>query len=370
ARRIRTFIQTPLEEKWITDFYDSDKLVNKIAKSLAPIIEKEDACQLIRQELKNSIKIKEIEVLEPEPEMGELTDVTYDTKKNKVYLPCRSSNGLEAVLVLGQKISEDSYSEKDMTLFRTLMIQAQVVLDRIRPYENIKKEFEANQQRLYEAEIELERSQRLASIGTLTAGVTHEIRNPLTVIRAQTARLPKVERDQTFIEEHTKLILSEVDRIANIVNRMLGLAKDRKGQEVDVDLNEIIECSLQSFEFDGVKLTKDLQAIRVIKGDPVEFQEVFCNLIQNAYEAMPEGGKLTIKSYTDEKDRLIIEVTDTGKGIPEDLHEKVFDPFFSTRHEGTGLGLSIVYRIIRSYGGDIHVDSKEGRGTMFRISFD
>jgi signal transduction histidine kinase len=119
---------------------------------------------------------------------------------------------------------------------------------------------------------------------------------------------------------------------------------------------------------DNYKVKKELGAIPQIKGDPEEIQEVFVNLIQNAIDAMPAGGTLTLRTYP-EKNRVVAEISDTGKGIPEDIREKIFDPFFSTRHEGVGLGLSIAYRIIREHGGDIEVSSKPGDGTTFKILF-
>jgi len=108
--------------------------------------------------------------------------------------------------------------------------------------------------------------------------------------------------------------------------------------------------------------------VPMIKGDPVALEEIFVNLIQNAVQAMSGQGQLTLRTYIDDG-RAVVEVTDTGKGIPKEIQEKIFDPFFSTRHEGVGLGLSIAYRIIREHGGDIQIDSEAGQGTTFRIIF-
>ncbi|MDD5593626.1 MAG: ATP-binding protein, partial [Candidatus Margulisbacteria bacterium] len=163
--------------------------------------------------------------------------------------------------------------------------------------------------------------------------------------------------------------LESVDRIESIVEGMLGLAREKNGRrEAEVDLNKIIEKSLDFFPLEKITILKELGEIPVIKGDPGEIQEVFVNLIQNAIEAMQGVGTLTFRSYL-EGQRVAVEVSDTGKGIPKDLHEKIFDPFFSTRHEGVGLGLSIAYRIIREHGGDIKVISEEGKGTTFKLIF-
>ena len=151
---------------------------------------------------------------------------------------------------------------------------------------------------------------------------------------------------------------------------MLGMAKEKsKAAPVDVDLNDTIEKSLQFFPINRIKLVKDYGQVPPVKGDPNELREVFVNLIQNAVEAMKGiDGTLTIRTFVDQG-RVAAEVADTGKGIPHELQEKIFDPFFSTRHEGVGLGLSIAYRIIREHGGDVSVKSEVGRGTTFKILF-
>ena len=282
--------------------------------------------------------------------------------KAALVVPCLLEDRLIGFFALGAKLAEEPYTEEDKRLIKVLANQAAITLDHSRSYGKIKADLEAT-------EHQLERSQRLASLGTLTAGVTHEIRNPLTVIRAETERLAKHQIDPEYLKQYSALVLKHVDRIAGIVQRMLGLAKEKKRQELDVDLNDLIKTSLSCFFVSNVKFKTELGQIPAIKGDPDELQEVFVNLIQNALDAMPEGGELTLRSFKDDGGHVVIEVADTGKGIPEENREKIFDPFYSTRHEGVGLGLSIVYRIVREHGGDIKVDSTVGRGSTFRLIF-
>lgn len=279
----------------------------------------------------------------------------------ELVIPCLLENRLIAIFVLGRKLSEDPYTDEDIRLLEVLASQAAMALDHTRSYEKIKVDLEV-------AERQLARSQRLASLGTLTAGVTHEIRNPLTVIRSETERLANQERKLQEIQHHRELVLKHVDRIANIVQRMLSMAKERPKEETEVDLNVIINSALQLVTISRISLKKELGKVPLITGDPVGVEEIFVNLIQNAIEAMREGGRLTLRTYT-EGGRAVAEVSDTGKGIPAEIREKIFDPFFSTRHEGVGLGLSIAYRIIREHGGDIKVSSEEGKGTTFKVLF-
>lgn len=365
AHRLREFIQTPLEEKWITGWYNSDRLINNIAKKLIPVIEKEEVFKVIAEELKSAIKIKNIKIIPGKPE-NFYADITQT--ENGLLIPLSSSDGIEGILALGPKISEDPYNEKDITSFRTVAIQAQAILDRIRPYEKIKREFEENQKKLYDAEKELEKTHRLASLGTLAAGVTHEIRNPLGIIRLEAERLPEQPRDIPELEKRSQLIIKHADRIASIIDKMLALSRKKERQMVAIDLNKLIEGVLQLFTISRIRLVKEFKPLPDIQGDPEDIGRVVINLIQNAIEAMPGGGVLTIKTYMEEG-KVNLEISDTGTGIPPENISRIFDPFFSTRHEGVGLGLSIVYRIVREHSGDIKVSSEAGKGTSFKISF-
>ncbi|MFH1387286.1 MAG: ATP-binding protein [bacterium] len=276
-------------------------------------------------------------------------------------VPCLLEDRLIAFFALGPKMSENAYTDEDLRLLEVLANQVAISLDHTRSYEKIKGDLEI-------VEKQMERSQRLASLGTLTAGVTHEIRNPLTVIRAEAERIANNERSLEELQKFRDLVLRHIDRIAGIVQRMLSLAKEKPKQITEVNLNELIDATFLCFSLGHITCHKELGQINAIKGDHVELQEVLVNLIQNAVEAMPSGGKLTVKSYMEEG-RVAIEVIDTGKGIPDEIKEKIFDPFYSTRHEGTGLGLSIVYRIVREHGGDIKVESEVGKGTTFKLLF-
>jgi len=279
----------------------------------------------------------------------------------ELLVPCLLEDRLIAIFVLGSKLSEDPYTNEDIKLLEVLASQAAVALDHTRSYEKITMD-------LASAQKQLARSERLAALGTLTAGVTHEIRNPLGVIRMGLNKLPVEPRSIEYLKDFRDKYVKHVDRITGIVRRMLGLAKHKERKRVDMNLNEVIESVLEFFPLGKTSLQKELAPLPSMKGDPDELHEVFINLLQNAVEAMPDGGNITVKTYT-EKGRIFAQVSDTGKGIPDTIKEKIFDAFFSTRHEGAGLGLAITYRIVREHGGDIEVKSHEGQGTTFTLSF-
>lgn len=306
-----------------------------------------------RIQLDSPLVEKLLEKREPLYEVGEL--------KADLVVPCLLEDRLIAIFALGPKLSEDPYTDEDLRLLKVLANQVAVTLDHTHSYEKIKSDLEMVGR-------QLERSQRLASMGTLIAGVTHEIRNPLTVIRSETERLSNEARDLDYLKQHRELILKHIDRITDIVQRMLNLAREKPLQHVELDLNDVIDSVLLLIPISRVTLKKELGKVPSIKGDTGGLSEVFVNLIQNALEAMQGGGTLTLRTYQ-EAHHVVAEVADTGRGIPEELREKVFDPFFSTRHEGVGLGLSIAYRIVREHGADMKVFSEAGKGTTFKITF-
>ena len=410
AHRLRLFIQTPLEEKWVTDFYNSDVLINSIAQKLVPVLERKGVFTTIAAILKEKIKIKEISIVLAEkdhqtkpvkyilldqegedtqtalaadhPFINELKDVChydnldkgqkknleqYDFLKGKFFIPLSSADALEGIIVLNQKVSEDGYNEKDITLFRTIMIQAQVILDRIRPYERIKEEFATNQQQLFETQQQLERQAHLASLGTLSAGVAHEIRNPMTVLRSKAQKLVNKLEDKEYLKEYAALSIKHIDRILEIIKGMLDQAKTRQIEKKLIDVNGVIEETLKFIPVGTIKIEKNLAELPETLADPGKLFQVFVNLVQNATKAMQStGGTLTITSSVAE-DQIKIDVTDTGIGIPEEQLKQVFEPFFTTTHEGVGLGLSTSNRIISDHGGRFEVKSKVGQGSTFTI---
>jgi signal transduction histidine kinase len=275
-------------------------------------------------------------------------------------------------LCLGQKVSEDPYSDKDLTIFRTIMIQAQAIFDRVRPYENIKRDFEASQKKLLDTERLLARSERIASLANLIREYNHEVRTPLSIIRGETALLVKQPRDAAYLEWFKNLVFTQVDRASDIVESTLRLSMHKEHKEEELDLNAVVENSLKTYPPSGVHLIKELGSLPLIKGDAEDLQLVFINLLKNAVEAMPKGGDLKLRTYSVKEDgesQIVAEVSDTGIGIPPENLEKIFEPFFSTHvTKGRGLGLSIVFRIVREHLGKIEVKSKPGLGSTFILT--
>lgn len=225
------------------------------------------------------------------------------------------------------------------------------------------------QLKAFESQMELRA--RLSSLGELSAGIAHELRNPLGVIAGYTKLLSK--KVDSSLTPTVDAISKEIIVMDRIISDFLSFAKPAELNISDIDLKTIIENCVTAVtgERGNIKLNLDINRLPVIKGDEVFLRQAFTNLIQNAVEAMPQGGELAIKASTSTGsagDFLDVVISDTGHGIAENIMDKIFLPFFTTKENGTGLGLAIVHKIVVSHGGNIFVDSSD-KGTIFRIRF-
>jgi len=228
------------------------------------------------------------------------------------------------------------------------------------------------EQRLHE---QLIQSEKLAGIGILASGVAHEINNPLTGIIGM-AEASLEEEDISTIKSYLTDILNCGQRISEIVKGLRSYCRVAKQEEQNpIDMNEVLEESLKmvrlAVKTSSVEVVKKFQPIDKVVANLGEIQQVFTNLITNAFQVMDgKGGILTLCTRS-LRDSVEVKVSDNGMGIPQKHLSQIFDPFFTTKKtgEGTGLGLNIVYRIVTKYGGTIDVESKEGSGTTFTLRF-
>jgi sigma-B regulation protein RsbU (phosphoserine phosphatase) len=221
-------------------------------------------------------------------------------------------------------------------------------------------------------EEELFRATKHASVGRLAAGVSHEIGNPLASISSLVQEL-LTEEGSSFLKGSLNTIHQHVNRIARIVRNLGDFARLYPRQRVPTSLRDILQNTIDLVRFDKnfkkIEVVTDVQRSRPVKIDPDQMQQVFLNLLLNARDAMPEGGKLDI-SMKESDGRVRMVFADTGTGIEAEVKDKVFDPFFTTKgpSRGTGLGLSICYSIVKDHGGTIEVESEKDKGTKFIIT--
>jgi len=224
---------------------------------------------------------------------------------------------------------------------------------------------------LFQTEEHLRRADRLSALGELSAGMAHEIRNPLGSIKGAVEILKDDYTVDDARYEFIQILLKETDRLNRIVQEFLEFAKSKQPDFQQTDLNEALESVLtltsQEARKAGISVRKQLDpAIGKRSLDAGMLKQAFLNLVLNALQAMPEGGELTVKSGI-RNEMIEVMIRDTGSGISEENRKKLFSPFFTTRKQGTGLGLAITYRIIEKHRGTIDVVSEPGQGATFTV---
>jgi two-component system, NtrC family, nitrogen regulation sensor histidine kinase GlnL len=235
-----------------------------------------------------------------------------------------------------------------------------------------------------ELEEDLKRADRLALMGTLAAGLAHEIRNPLGGIKGAAQLLRRSVDGHSSLREYTDIMIREVDRVNQLMEQLLDLSRPAQLNLEPVNIHKILEDVLlleaQTLGEKAITIRKLFDpSLPAIKGDRAQLIQVFLNLVKNAFQSMELNGTLTLTTrletdfYIREqgtgRNRFIwVDIADEGAGIKEEDLPHIFSPFFTTKNSGTGLGLSICYRIIKEHGGLIRVDSIEGKGTTFKVS--
>ena len=246
--------------------------------------------------------------------------------------------------------------------------------------------FDRMAERLMQRERELKQSQdtlrradRLSSLGLLTAGLAHEIRNPLVAIRTFTQLLPERYDDAEFREGFQGLALKEVDRICGLINDLLSFARPSKPNVAPENVNDVVDGIARILETQakekGVEIVREFgENLAKAWIDREQMKQVFMNLILNAIQSMTSAGTITIATRSVQRhgaepsgEFVQIEVRDAGVGIPAENVEHIFDPFFTSKDEGSGLGLSVSHQIVQEHGGFVTVESQVDRGTSFFV---
>ncbi len=219
---------------------------------------------------------------------------------------------------------------------------------------------------------ELKRKDRLAALGEMAAGIAHEIRTPLSAIKGA-AQLIDPSANSFENREFLDMIVEEVNRLNNVITEFLNYAKPFVKKTEEVDVSEAVAQAIWMINMKGVP--SDIQFINnidgdipLIEGDADMIKQVIVNLINNAVEAMPDGGSITLSSAQN-RDSMSIIIRDTGPGIDSEKADRIFDPFFTTKQGGTGLGLSICHKIMELHGGAISVENADESGAIFTVSF-
>ena len=211
---------------------------------------------------------------------------------------------------------------------------------------------------------------KLSALGTIAAGMAHEIKNPLASIKGLTQVLPENLADPEFIKKYSEIVPRQLDRINRIVEDLLAFGQPGKLKRESVDLafelNEVLRLVENQCQKSGIEIVRNFSASGPVSGSSAKLAQAFMNIILNAIQSMPQGGVLKLITY-DLGLMTVIEISDTGAGIPADKLPNIFDPFFTTKESGTGMGLAVTHRIVKEHDGEIEVESEVGKGTTFKI---
>jgi signal transduction histidine kinase len=290
----------------------------------------------------------------------------------EVCIPLINKDRLIGFCNLGSRSNEQMYSENDLSLLTALGQNAAIALDNAMLYEDLKR-----------SQTLVQRTDRLRSLETIAGGFAHEIRNPLTSIKTFVQLAPERKDDSEFIDQFSKIVSEDVDRIERLIREILDYARYMEPRFMEEDLNDVVSSCLYFVEVKAgsksITIERHLASgLPPVRLDRQQIKQVLLNLFLNAMDAMGDsGGTLTVRTrrlIKQGRDTWVqIEVADTGSGIPADNLEHIFDPFYTTKHEsgereGTGLGLSIVHQIVQEHRGYIEVESMVGNGTTFFVS--
>jgi C4-dicarboxylate-specific signal transduction histidine kinase len=247
----------------------------------------------------------------------------------------------------------------------------------VQRYQALSETLEATNRQLRQAEAEARRAERLAALGQLSAGLAHEIRNPLGVIKGSAEMLTqKVAQTNPLASELAGFISTEVNRLNSLVARFLDFARPSRLELQPLQVSAVVDRALETVQTQipntQVKVERHYAGgLPDVRADAQLCEQVFVNLILNAFQAMDgQPGKLCISITNDDsggKPGVAVQFEDTGPGVPPDLREQIFNPFFTSKKEGVGLGLAIVAKIVDDHRGWIRLESDSSRGAKFRV---
>ena len=285
-----------------------------------------------------------------------------------VCVPLIAKNEPIGVIVADNVYTAEPISDERVNTLTMFVNQASLAIENAETYKSLEDKID----QLTETQQRLIRSEKLAAIGSMSSYVAHEIRNPLVTIGGFAKTLSRFTFTDAKIKVNIDIIIEEVKHLEKILNNITDFAKPSKPEKIDVQLCEIMEntCLLMEnyFQEKHITLQKKYETgVPEAPVDPTQIKQVFLNILMNAVESMPDGGKLDVKiKYIDGSVKIYI--VDAGKGMKQDVLQNIYDPFFTTKPSGTGVGLSVSLKIIEDHGGTIDAISEQGKGTTMLLT--
>ncbi len=358
--RVLIFMQDPLAGTYKVE---AESGLN--AQELAELTELPETSPVVTHlQLSKSVLVRDELPRRVSPDKAAELTADLNWLKAPVCVPMILDEKLVGMICIGEKASRDMFFVSDLRLLETLATEVALAVKYRR------------------MEDQVFRKNKLISLGTMAAGIAHEVRNPLASIRTFAQLMPDRMDDPEFKNEFSQLVLKDVDRITKVIETMLAFARPSQVTIHEQTANEIVDEAVvlvqPRLKSKHINLTKQFHGNPVVKVDKQQILQVLINLITNAVDALPEQGRIRVSTGMRPADAVgagngdqkfaLIEVADNGPGIPAGVRNRLFDPFFTTKKEGTGLGLSISQKIVRDHGGAITVSSIEGKGTTFQVN--
>ena len=302
--------------------------------------------------------------------------ILFQDIRSVLAVPLVARGELQGAIYVDTRMSSRHFSADDLRLLQAMASQAATAVRGARLYEDVclsNEQLQATLADLREAQTQLVQAERLAAVGRLAASVAHELRSPLMVMRNGLYYLDRVVSQgdvvsPEILKHYFAKLDVEIDRQSKIINDLLFFSRNRPRRLADVDLNAVLIESLMRVSMpESIRCERRLESeLMPLRADADQLQQVCVNLITNAVQAMPDGGTLTVSAWCD-GDEAVVQVADTGVGIPEDKLNRLFVPFFTTKEKGIGLGLSVSQSIVEGHRGTISVESAPGVGTTFTV---
>jgi len=389
-RRIENFLVNITDKYLFQKKYDYKELLKIFTAEVLTLLELDKLLNLTVEKLTDTVRIdlcaivladKETGMLNIAAEKGEnklismlpaKEDITrlismgkgYELLKDSLLIPMVLHGEMTGVVLLGKKRSDESYTQDDLDILLPLAKTLAIAISNAELFAELGK-----------AHAEASQREKMAVLGTLAAGMAHEIRNPITTIKIFTEFLKEKKDDPNFIEKFEKLVPKEVEKINHMITSLLEFSKPADGtimEKVDVKaaLKEVVDISGNEMILNDIILEDNISGIPQVYGNKKHIQEIFFNLIENAIHSIGRRGKIII-SVEDTGSSVKIYIKDTGRGISEDNISHIFEPFFTTKMDskGVGLGLYVIKQLIVRMEGGIEVKSEPAKGATFILRF-
>jgi signal transduction histidine kinase len=291
--------------------------------------------------------------------------------KSAICVPLVLRNRPIGALQVINKKSGEPFNRSDLEILFAIAQHVSIAMENANLYRRLEESFAVTTQELRITQEKLIRTERLASMSNLVQGVAHEIRNPITTIGGFARRIRKELGDNWKIEQYVDIILDETARLEHIVERVHDFTETQSYSPAVTRIEPLVEEVLNSVtplanEL-GVKIVKELTPdLPQMRLDSSQIILALANIVENALEAMPQGGSLNLKILREERS-MVITIKDTGCGIPKDHLSAIYDPFVTSKSKGVGLGLTLVHQVISNHHGDIKITSEVQKGTVVTI---